>query len=271
MSFLDHLEVLRWHLIRSLASILVFATVAFIFNDFVFDQIILAPSRSEFITYQKLCELSSWLGSDALCIKDLQVEIINRKMIGQFSMHIASSFVIGLIFAFPYTFWEIWRFVKPGLYHNEQRATSGATFFVSLLFGLGVTFGYYIVSPLAVNFLTTYQVSASIANTIDLTSYVSTLIMIVLSGGVMFQLPIVTYFVARAGLVGAEDMRTYRKHAIVVILLISAVITPPDVVTQVLIAMPVLLLYEMSIMIAGRVQKRLAKEAEAILGKSVDS
>ncbi|MEH0158003.1 twin-arginine translocase subunit TatC [Limibacter armeniacum] len=270
MSFLNHLEELRWHILRGVASVLVFSIAAFVSKSFVFNIIILGPSKTDFITYKLLCRLSAWLHSDALCIQQLPFTIQNRTMTGQFAMHIMSSVVIGLVFAFPYMFWEIWRFVKPGLYKHEQSATTGATFFVTLLFMAGVLFSYYIVSPLAVNFLANYQIDPSILNEIDLSSYISTIAMIVLSGGVMFQLPIVVYFFARAGLVTPQNMREYRKHAIVVILIISAIITPPDPMTQLLISFPIIMLYEMSILIAGRVQKKLAKEAEMILGKSFD-
>ena len=260
MSFLDHLEELRWHLVRAGISIVVFAVAAFVAKTFVWHDIILAPSRTDFWTYRMLCQLGELTGSSLLCIEELPFIIQSRQMTGQFTMHLGSSLVIGLICAFPYTFWEIWRFVSPGLHITERRISRGATFFVSLLFLAGVLFGYFIISPIAINFLANYQVDPSIYNEIDIISYVTTLIMIVLAAGIMFQLPVVVYFLTKAGLVTPQLMRTYRKHSIVVILVVSAIITPPDVVSQVLIGLPLMLLYEISIFISrALIRKRVKK------------
>lgn len=267
MSFLDHLEELRWHVLRGVASIFIFSIVAFIAKSFVFNVIILGPSRLDFPTYRWLCELSNYLNTDALCIESLPFTIQSRTMTGQFAMHIMSSIVIGLIFSFPYTFWEIWRFVKPGLYDKEQSATTGATFFVSLLFITGVLFGYYVVSPLAINFLSNYQIDESVLNEFDISSYISTLSMIVLSGGVMFQLPMVVYFLSKSDMVTPDVMKEYRRHAIVIILIISAIITPPDPITQILIAGPIILLYEGSIYISASVLKGKQRKAKKELRK----
>lgn len=264
MSFLDHLEELRWHLMRAVLSVAVFTIIAFMSKSFVYNTILLGPKKLDFVTYRVLCNLSEVVGSDALCITELPFIIQNRKMTGQFTMHILSSFVIGLICAFPYAFWEIWRFVKPGLYHNERQVSRGATFFVTLLFMTGVFFGYFIVSPLAINFLSNYQVDPSVLNEIDLSSYISTLAMIVLACGVMFQLPIVVFFLSKVGLVTPPFMREYRKHAFVIILIISAIITPPDPITQIFVALPIAVLYEMSILVSAYVvrkeNKRLREE-----------
>jgi sec-independent protein translocase protein TatC len=173
--------------------------------------------------------------------------------------------VIGLIFAFPYVFWEIWRFISPGLYSEERKISRGAVFYVTLLFLTGVSFGYFVMAPLAVNFLSNYQVSELVTNEFDITSYVSTVSMLVLGSGILFQLPIVVYFLTKVGLVTPALMRTYRKHAIVVILALGALLTPPDPLSQILIAIPLFGLYEFSIMISGRVirkQERLAKTEE---------
>jgi sec-independent protein translocase protein TatC len=182
-------------------------------------------------------------------------------------MHILASVIIGLVLAFPYAFWEIWRFVKPGLYETEQQVTRGATFFVTLLFLTGVLFGYYVLSPLAINFLTSYQVDPSILNEIDLTSYVSTIAMMVLACGLMFQLPMVVYFLSKVGVVTPELMIEYRKHAFVVILIVGAVITPPDPITQIFVATPIFFLYQGSILISARVHRRAAKEEAAALAR----
>ena len=260
MSFLDHLEELRWHLIRSLTAIFVFAIAAFVSKGVIFGEIILGPSKPSFWTYRILCNLSEILSSDALCISELPFIIQSRQMTGQFSMHITSSFVIGLICAFPYAFWEIWRFVKPGLYDKERKAATGATFYVSLLFFMGVFFGYFIVTPISINFLSNYQIDPSILNEFDIISYVSTVTTLVLACALLFQLPIVVYFATKAGLVSSSLLKTYRKHSIIVILMLSAVLTPPDPFSQVLIAIPLGLLYQLSILIAVKLEKKERKQ-----------
>tara|TARA_A100001015_G_scaffold284333_1_gene350674 strand:+ start:3825 stop:4658 length:834 start_codon:yes stop_codon:yes gene_type:complete len=260
MSFLDHLEELRWHLIRSLSAIFVFAIAAFISKGIIFGEIILGPSKPSFWTYKMLCILSEVLNSDALCISELPFIIQSRQMTGQFSMHITSSFVIGLICAFPYAFWEIWRFVKPGLYEKERKAASGATFYVSLLFFIGVVFGYFVVTPISINFLSNYQIDPSILNEFDIISYVSTITTLVLACALLFQLPIVVYFATKAGLVSSSLLKSYRKHSIIVILMLSAVLTPPDPFSQVLIAIPLGLLYQLSILIAVKLEKKERKQ-----------
>lgn len=266
MSFLDHLEELRWHLIRAAASIFVFALIAFVSKDFVWHHLILGPSRPDFWSYRALCELGKAIHSELLCIESLPFVIQSREMTGQFTMHITSSFIIGLICAFPYAFWEFWRFIGPGLYPKERNMTRGAVFFVSLLFISGILFGYFIVSPLSINFLANYQVSPTIVNEFDIKSYVSTISMLVLACGIMFQLPIVIYFLSEAGFVTPAIMKQYRRHAIVIILIISAILTPPEVISQILMSFPMLFLYEISIYISGVVlrnkRKALIKQDE---------
>ena len=260
MSFLDHLEELRWHIVRSLIGIVVFAIAAFVSKELVFGTIILGPSKPDFWTFVTLCKLSSAVGVNAFCIEELPFIIQSRQMTGQFMMHITSSFVIGLIMAFPYAFWEIWRFVKPGLYPKERRAARGATFYVSFLFILGVVFGYFVIAPISVYFLTNYQIDPSILNEIDIISYVGLVTTIVLACALLFQLPVMVFFLTKAGLVTPELMKKYRKHAVVAILILGAVVTPPDVFSQVLIAIPLLLLYQISILISKRVLNREASE-----------
>lgn len=266
MTFLEHLEELRWHLIRSLLAIVVFAIAVFLAKDFVWHNIILAPSRVDFWTYRMLCFAGDYLNSTGLCIDDLPFIIQSRKMTGQFTMHITSSFLIGLIVSFPYVFWEIWRFISPGLETTERKNSSGAVFYVSLLFMLGVLFGYYIISPLSVNFLAHYRVDPSVLNEFELINYVSTISMIVLSSAVLFQLPMVVFFLTKAGLITPKFLREYRKHAIIIILVLGALLTPPDPISQVLIALPLFGLYQISIFISAytlrkeeRVEKRLTK------------
>lgn len=256
MSFLEHLEEFRWHIIRSLASIFIFSITAFLMKDFVFGTVIFGPSRPDFWTYEKLCLAAEYLKRSGLCIDELPFIVQSRKMTGQFSMHVTSSFVIGLIVAFPYAFWEMWRFIKPGLYSNEKKLARGATFFVSMLFLIGVLFGYFIISPLSINFLANYQVDPRVTNEFDITSYVNILVMIVLASGILFQLPIIVYFLTKAGLVSPTLLRHYRRHAIVVILVLSAFLTPPDPISQILIAIPLLVLYEVSIFISKFVVRK---------------
>ncbi len=262
MSFIDHLEELRWHLIRAFAAVLLLAIAAFIAKKVVFHVIILGPSRPDFFTYKALCRMAAAIGSQVLCIEKLPFIIQSRTMTGQFTMHITSSLVIGLICAFPYAFWEIWRFVEPGLYENEKKSIRGATFFVSMLFMSGVLFGYFVVTPISINFLSNYQVDESIVNEFDIVSYVSTIAMLVLVCGLMFQLPMVVYFLSKIGIVSPQLMIKFRRHALVVILFVSAVVTPPDIFSQILISLPIFMLYQISIAIAASVQKKSIEEQQ---------
>ena len=260
MSFLDHLEELRWHLIRAFSAIGIFTVAAFLSKSIVFGQVILGPSNTDFWTYRKLCQLADILGTQGLCIDNLPFILQSRQMTGQFTMHIASSFAVGLICAFPYVFWEIWRFISPGLYIKEKRVARGAVFYVSLLFMIGVLFGYFILAPLSVNFLSNYQIDPSILNEFDIVSYVSTMTTLVLACGLLFQLPMVVYFLTKAGIVTPELLKTYRKHSIVGIFFLGAMLTPPDPFSQVLIAVPLIGLYQFSIMISIRTYKKMQKE-----------
>lgn len=260
MSFLDHLEELRWHIIRSLIAIVTFAIAAFIAKDFVIGTVILGPSRTDFWTYQKLCELADLINTPALCIDTLSFELVSRKLSSQFMTHVSVSFVVGLVMGFPYLFWEIWRFIKPGLRPQERKASRGATFSVSVLFALGVMFGYFIIAPISVRFFATYQVDPSLQNLFDLSSYISTVTMIVFGSGILFQLPVIVYFLTKAGIVSSSLMKTYRKHAIIVILILGAIITPPDPFSQILIALPLMMLYQLGIVIAKRIERREARQ-----------
>ncbi|MDH5475825.1 MAG: twin-arginine translocase subunit TatC [Cyclobacteriaceae bacterium] len=260
MTFLDHLEELRWHIVRSLSAIVILAIAAFSSKSFVFDTLIFGPSKVDFWTFRMLCKVGNLVNSDALCIDNIPFLIQSRNMTGQFTMHLISSFVLGFIVAFPYIFWEIWRFVGPGLHATERKVSRGAVFFVTLLFTIGVLFGYYIMTPLAVNFLANYQVSTLVVNEFDITSYVSTVTTLVLGSGVLFQLPMVVYFLSKVGLVTPALMRNYRKHAIIVILFLGAMLTPPDPLSQILIAFPLFGLYQFSILISASVERKREKE-----------
>jgi sec-independent protein translocase protein TatC len=257
MSFLEHLEELRWHIIRAVIALIICTLVVFSWGTWIFDNIIFAPADAKFITYRTMCRLGELLNTPFLCVKKLNFDLQSRTLTGQFMIHLTYSFVIGLIVSFPYMFWEIWRFIKPALYNKEQNAARGAVFFVSMLFFIGALFGYFVVAPLSINFLAGYQISAKIKNEFDVVSYVGVLTTLVVGCAVLFQLPVVVYFLAKVGVITAKFMRTYRRHAILVIFLIAAVITPsPDIFTQVLVGAPLLILYEISISIATRVQKK---------------
>jgi len=260
MSFLQHLEILRWHLVRAVSSIVLFAVIAFIYKDFVFDKVLLAPLNPDFPTYRFFCNLSEFLGmGDLLCFGDQEWDLHSFTMSGQFSTHIMTSLFAGLVVAFPYVFWEIWSFIKPALYSKETKITRWVVFFTSILFSIGVLFGYYLVAPLSVNFLGSYQVHIDVENTIGLSSFVSTITTISFANGLIFELPMLVYFLTKIGLLTPEFMKKYRKHAIVLTLILSAIITPPDVTSQILVSLPLIILYEISIKISSRVLKNQNK------------
>ena len=261
MSFLEHLEALRWHLVRAISSIMVFAVLAFIFKGFIFDTLLLGPKHSDFPTYQVLCRLAERFSLPELCIGDLKFDLINISMAGQFTTHIVVSIIAGFVCAFPYVIYEIWSFIKPGLYNEERKSARGMVFYTSVLFLIGVLFGYYIISPLSVNFLGNYNVSEDVRNQIDLNSYFSLISTLVLACGVVFEMPILVYFLTKIGVVTPDFLRTYRRHAVVVVLILSAIITPPDVSSQVLIFFPLMGLYEVSIWVSAFVLKRQEQES----------
>jgi sec-independent protein translocase protein TatC len=261
MSFLEHLEVLRWHLIRALLAVLLVAIIAFIFKDIVFDRIILAPKTPEFLTNRLLCKFGHLINVPRLCINSRPLEIISIKMAGQFSMHIMVSLIAGLVVAFPYVFFEFWRFIVPALYSKEKQHARGAVFYSSALFLIGVTFGYFVIVPLSVQFLGSYRVSEQVSNQINLISYVSTIASVVLASGIVFELPILMYFLTKAGLVTPKFLKKYRRHSLIVILALAAIITPPDIFSMILVSLPLIGLYEAGIGISKRiVRKRAMKE-----------
>ncbi len=260
MSFLEHLEILRWHIIKAFLGILVFAIIAFVFKDIVFNKIILAPKMPEFITNRLLCDLGRQVNIHKLCINSRPLEVISIKMAGQFNMHIMVSLIAGLIVSFPYVFFQFWRFIVPALYLKEKKHTRGAVFYSSVLFMLGVVFGYFVIVPLSVNFLGGYSVSDQVTNQINLISYVSTIASVVLAAGIIFELPILVFFLTKAGLVTPADLKTYRKHSLIIILALSAFITPPDIFSQVLVSFPLIILYEAGISISKRVVRKQEME-----------
>lgn len=256
MSFLDHLEELRWHLVRSVVAILVVATVVFLAKDFVFNTVIFGPKSENFFFYQGICSFSDLIGmGESLCMKPPEFAIIAVEFGERFIVHLKVSAILGFVVAFPYIFYQFWSFIAPGLYEEERQAARGVVFICSALFMLGVLFGYFIISPFAVSFLAGYEIQ-DVASTTTLSSFVGYMTMFTLPTGMVFELPVVVYFLAKVGLITADFMRTYRRHAFIVILILAALITPPDVVTQFLIGFPLYILYEISIIIAGRVEKK---------------
>lgn len=265
MSFLDHLEDLRWHLIRCVIAILICATAAFLSYKFLFDVVLLGPKKADFVTYDILCQLAQLVHlDDSFCFEELPFRIQSRKVAGQFSAHIWMSITAGFIVAFPYIIYQFWKFISPGLHQAERKHARGFITASSMLFFLGVLFGYYVITPLSINFLGSYQVSKEVFNDFDLSSYTGLVRASVLASGLIFQLPIVIYFLTKIGLVTPEFLKTYRKYALVIILVISAVITPPDIASQVIVAIPVLILYEVSIVIAKWVVRKQRKKEQQL-------
>jgi len=263
MSFLDHLEELRWHVIRSMAALVVFTIAAFVFVKWIFANIILAPAKADFLTWRALCKLGNAINNPDLCIQDIPLELQSRFMTGQFTITIIAAFVIGLIMAFPYVVWEIWRFIKPGLHKKERSNSTGIVAAISFLFILGIGFGYYVIAPLMVYVMVNYRISDLIVNQFDITSYVSTFVTLVFGSGLLFQLPVVIYFLSKFGMVTPAFLRKYRKHSVVIILVVAAIITPPDPLSQILITIPLYMLFEISILISASVErKRLKREEE---------
>jgi len=264
MSFLDHLETLRWHLIRATLAILIAGIIAFLAKSFIFDVLLFGPRNASFWTYDILCRISNAVGVDGgFCFDEMPFRIQSRTMGGQFSAHIWVALTAGFIIAFPYVIYEFWRFVAPAMKENEKRNAKGFIFISSILFFLGVLFGYYVVTPLSINFLGKYQVSADVFNDFDLASYISLVRASVIASGLLFELPIIIYFLTKVGVVTPDFLRKYRKYALVIILIVSAIITPPDIVSQIIVAIPVLILYEVSIFISRIVYRKEEKELRA--------
>jgi len=264
MSFWEHLDELRWHLVRSIVAVLLLAIVAFIFKDFIFNRIILAPMRQDFLTTQLLCSLAEIVNISALCLDNSRLEIINIRMSGQFLTHMYISVMAGIILAFPYILHEIWKFIEPALKPKERKYSGGTVFVCSLLFLTGVLFSYFLIVPLTINFLGTYQVSEAVANNVSLSSYISTVVSVSLSVGIVFELPVFVFFLARVGILTPDYLRKNRKYTLVILLVLSAIITPPDIFSQVMVVIPLLGLYELSIVIAKKVYKKNEEElAEA--------
>tara|TARA_S200000501_G_scaffold341658_1_gene351203 strand:+ start:2519 stop:3325 length:807 start_codon:yes stop_codon:yes gene_type:complete len=260
MSFLEHLEELRWHIIRSLIAVISAGFICFLMKDFIFDTIIFGPKKMDFPTYKFLCQAATFIGVETtFCGDEFPFIVQNRTMSGQFSAHVMTSIISGFIISFPYILYEFWKFIAPGLLEKEKAKSRGFILVSSLLFFLGVLFGYYIISPLSINFLGTYQVSSQVLNEIDLGSFISLVRSSTLASGVIFELPIIIYFLTKAGVVTPESLVKYRKYALVLVLILAAIITPPDVASQIIVAIPIVVLYQVSIFISKIVIKNQAK------------
>ncbi|MHC1708272.1 MAG: twin-arginine translocase subunit TatC [Bacteroidales bacterium] len=250
MTFWEHLEELRWHAVRSVSAIIIMAIVAFLNRQIIFDVIILAPRDSNFFTYRFFCWLGHQININGLCFESLDIKIINYNIAGQFMTHIYISFVAGLVLATPYVVWEIWRFLKPALRPKERRYASGAVIVISFLFLLGVLFGYFVMAPMTINFFGTYYVSSSVENQIALSSFISSVVSAAISCGAVFELPVFVFFLARVGILTPAFMKRTRKYSIVIILILSAIITPPNVFSQIIVSIPLYFLFEFSIWVS---------------------
>jgi sec-independent protein translocase protein TatC len=264
MSFFDHLQELRGHLFRSVIAVAIGAVIVGIYNKFLFRNVLMGPTHPDFITYKIVCRLGKNLGlGDAMCITEIPVNMQNIVMTGQITLLFTFVAIGGLVLAFPYVFWEFWKFVKPALTQKEKERTRGVVFWVSLLFFLGVVFGYFVIAPYTVNFLANFTLDENIGNQWAVTSYLDTMLPLILGTGLTFQLPLVIYFLSKIGVVSPSFLRKYRRHAIVIILIIAAFITPPDVISQCIVSLPILILYEISIRLSARVEReRLKQEKE---------
>lgn len=263
MSFFDHIDELRKHIVRSVLAVVVFSIVAFVNKHLLFDVILFGPKNPDFWTYRMMCKASVMLtGTEDFCVKEIGFVLSNISITGQFTQHFFISFIAGLILAFPFILWQFWQFIKPALSAKEKSYARGLVFYSSMLFFTGILFGYYLLAPVSVSFMGSYRVSNEVINEINLESYISFVATLTFATGLVFELPILVYFLAKIGLLTSGWMRKYRRYAIVVILILAALVTPPDVSSQVLLTIPLLGLYELSIVVASRVERNDARKAK---------
>jgi sec-independent protein translocase protein TatC len=259
MSFLEHLEELRWHIIKSVLAVAIFAVIAFLMKDFIFNQVIFKPKMPDFWSNRMLAKLGDLIGQEGLKINQHPLKLIALQMSDQFMLHFTVAAVAGLIFASPVVFYQIWSFIKPALYDKERKHASGAVFFTSLLFLMGILFGYFLIVPFSIDFLSTYSVSPEVENQINMRSYISTVTSITFASGFIFLLPIFSFFLSKVGILTPKFLKTYRRHSYVVLFLVAAIITPPDVFSQIMVGIPLVFLYEASILISYIVVKKREK------------
>ncbi len=264
MSFFDHLEELRWHIIRSIVAWLVAAISIFINIDWIYDHIILAPADEHFVTYGALCKFGRWLHlGDGFCMPPIKINFQVTEVNGTFTSAITIAMIGGLIAAFPYIFWEVWRFIKPALSPKERKYGQGSIFYVSLCFFTGAMFGYYLLAPFTFNFLAGFTLGKSglIQYRPAINDYIDSLTNLILGCGIAFELPVLCFVLAKLGIITGSFLKKHFKFAFVIILVVSAIITPsPDWTSQFLVAIPLTLLYWVSILLAGSVDRKRAKE-----------
>lgn len=263
MSFFEHIEELRSVLVRSAAGIAVVGAAFFLNKEFLFNTLLYGPRNPDFPTYRILCNISHAVGlGEQMCFAPPKFDLIATELGEILMQHIYLSFWLGVIGAFPYIFWQFWKFIQPGLHDNEQKAVRGVVVVCSLLFLTGVAFGYFVIAPFSISFLASYTVEGTTVSP-KLDSYVTYMTMFTIPTGIIFELPIAAYFLAKIGVLGQKFMRDYRRHAIVIVFIVAAIITPPDVVSQTLVAIPLMLLYEASIIVVRNVEKRRAAALSA--------
>ena len=256
MGFLDHIEVLRWHIVRSAVAVVICAIGIFIKVEWIFDKIILGPAHNDFISYKWFCALGKALHYDSFCLGEIKMEFQNTQVTGQFMMGMSTSMILGFVVAFPYVLWELWKFIKPALKPNEVRSARGMVFWCSLLFFVGVVFAYFILVPYTINFFGSYQLSPSFKNIITIDNYYDTVTRLVLALGIVFELPIIIYFLSRVGIITPAFMKKQRRYAVLILFLVSEIITPPDLFSCLLVFIPLYALYEVSVVISARVERK---------------
>ena len=250
MSFLEHLEELRWRLVRCAIAIVSIGIVIWIFQEWIMENLFLSMKSHDFISFRLMCE---WFGT---CVEDIPVQLQSMTVSGQFGYALMMSFMGGLVLGFPFIFYQIWSFLKPGLKFKEKKMAKGIVFYVSLLFFLGISFGYLVVAPLSIQFFGSYQISGDIRNDFTISSYMSTILSTVFYTGLFFLLPVIIYLLSKVGLITPDFLKKYRKHALVVISILSALITPPDVISQIIVSIPILILYEIGILVSKKTFKK---------------
>jgi len=262
MSFLGHLEELRWHLVRSASVVLIFGIFLFIFQKEVYENFLLAHRKSDFITYQLFCDFFNLFRLDSsFCRVSFKDNLISLKPTQQLMNSIWSSFILGIILSFPYLLWELWKFISPGLTLKEVRNSKGFIFAASLLFFLGIAFSFYIIAPISIHFLYNYQITDLIQNNFTMDSHIGLVTNMLLGVSILFELPVLVFFLTKIGLITPAFLKKYRKHALVVVLIVAAIITPPDVASQIIVAIPIVILYEVSIKVSKIVIKKQQKNA----------
>jgi len=250
MSFLEHLEELRWRLVRSAIAVVCIGIVIWIFQEWIMENVFMSMKSSDFISFRLMCQ---WFGT---CVGDIPVQLQSMTVSGQFGYALMMSFMGGLVLGFPFIFYQIWSFLKPGLKFKEKKMAKGIVFYVSFLFFLGISFGYLVVAPLSIQFFGSYQISPDIRNDFTISSYMSTILSTVFYTGLFFLLPVIIFLLSKVGLITPEFLKKYRKHALVIILILSALITPPDVISQIIVSIPILFLYEIGILVSKRASKK---------------